>query len=71
MVTYQAVHGLFTKGKTPKFVGLNTVKGSIEDEAKYHFPKAVYGSAKAAANFIVRKIHFEEAGLVAFSISPG
>jgi NAD(P)-dependent dehydrogenase (short-subunit alcohol dehydrogenase family) len=30
-----------------------------------------YGASKAAVNYIVRKIHFENPGLIAFPISPG
>ena len=35
------------------------------------FPNASYGVSKVALNFVVRKIHFEHEGLVAFPMDPG
>jgi NAD(P)-dependent dehydrogenase (short-subunit alcohol dehydrogenase family) len=34
-------------------------------------PVTAYGSSKAAVNYIVRKIHFENPDLIAFPIHPG
>lgn len=35
------------------------------------FPLAAYGVSKAALNYFVRKIHFENEELVAFALDPG
>lgn len=38
---------------------------------KRNFPNAVYGTTKAALNYISRKIHFENEKLVVLAIDPG
>ncbi|KAL5330058.1 hypothetical protein ACEPPN_003582 [Leptodophora sp. 'Broadleaf-Isolate-01'] len=34
-------------------------------------PSLAYGISKAAANYFVRKMHFEERGVVAVAVHPG
>lgn len=34
-------------------------------------PMSAYGVSKAAAHYLVRKIHFENEGLIAFALDPG
>lgn len=34
-------------------------------------PSLAYGVSKAAANYFVRKVHFEEKGIVAMAVHPG
>jgi norsolorinic acid ketoreductase len=38
---------------------------------QYPFPATALGISKAALNFLVRKIHFENDWLVAFPLHPG
>jgi NAD(P)-dependent dehydrogenase (short-subunit alcohol dehydrogenase family) len=44
---------------------------SIGDMGSLPLKSAAYGASKAAVNYIVRKIHFENPGLIAFPMSPG
>jgi norsolorinic acid ketoreductase len=34
-------------------------------------PTLAYGISKAGANYFVRKVHFEHAGIVAVAVHPG
>ena len=34
-------------------------------------PMGAYGVSKTAAHYLVRKIHFENEGLIAFAVDPG
>jgi norsolorinic acid ketoreductase len=45
--------------------------GSIGDMESMPLKSSAYGGSKAELNYIVRKIHFENPGLIAFPISPG
>lgn len=56
---------------TPKFVGITTCLATISNMYDYPWPCAAYGTSKAAQNFIVRKMHQEHEGLVAFVVHPG
>lgn len=55
----------------PVFLTISSGIGSIGDMAKMPLESTAYGMSKAAVNYAVRKIHFENEGLVAFVISPG
>lgn len=35
------------------------------------FSMSAYGASKAFGNYFIRKIHFENEGLVAFAMDPG
>ncbi len=53
-----------------KFIFISSSLGSIaamEDAA----PTLAYGVSKAAANYFVRKIHYEEKRIIALAIHPG
>lgn len=56
-----------------KFVLLGSPIGSISEIEKRSVPMDAYGISKAAAHYIVRKAHVEQAadGLVAFAVDPG
>ncbi|KAL9115469.1 MAG: hypothetical protein Q9227_000790, partial [Pyrenula ochraceoflavens] len=71
VITFQAVCSLLAKANTPKFVVLSTMFATIGGMDDVPYPNAAYGSSKAAVNFVVRKIHFENEGLIAFPIHPG
>ncbi|KAI1206798.1 uncharacterized protein F4807DRAFT_463202 [Annulohypoxylon truncatum] len=44
-----------------RFVLLGSMQGSTGGMRKYPLPLAIYGASKAAAHFLVRKLHFEHA----------
>lgn len=59
------------KERGPVFMALSSGVGSIGDMGKLPLEATAYGMSKVAVNYMVRKIHFENEGLVAFVISPG
>ena len=69
---FQAVLPLLRKSQRPQFVGVSSNAASIVDmEENIPFGLGSYGVSKAALNFLVRRIHFENNWLTAFSIHPG
>ena len=71
LILYQAVLPLLQKASQAKFVLLGSPMGSIGGMEMRPFPMNAYGVSKAAAHYFVRKIHFENEGLIAFAIDPG
>lgn len=60
------------KGETtPKFVALSTTARSIGEMDNLAMISTAYGASQAAFNYIVRKIHFENPGLIAFPLNYG
>jgi norsolorinic acid ketoreductase len=70
---FQACYDLLRLSKTgsPKFVLVSSVLGSIGALGGEAGPTLAYGVSKAAANFFVRKVHFEHEDVVALAIHPG
>jgi norsolorinic acid ketoreductase len=54
-----------------KFVLISSILGSIGVQDVTAGPMLAYGTSKAAANFLIRKIHCENANIVAITIHPG
>ena len=71
LAIFQATWPLLEKSEAPIYVAVSTGAASIGDMGDIPFPLTAYGASKAALNFIVRKIHFENEKLIAFPISPG
>ena len=71
LALFQATRLLLKASAAPKFVAISSLIGSIADMEQYPFPAAALGISKAALNFLVRKIHFENDRLVAFPLHPG
>ncbi|KAL4938166.1 hypothetical protein BDV06DRAFT_232079 [Aspergillus oleicola] len=68
---YQVVYPLLKKSHKPIFVGVGSPMGSISGMEQRPFPSGAYGPSKAMLHWIVRKIHFENEGFVAFVADPG
>ncbi|TGJ78983.1 hypothetical protein E0Z10_g9788 [Xylaria hypoxylon] len=73
---FQATADLLRASKTgqPKFIAISTAIGSIGlMDALSHFPNtsSPYGGSKAALNWFVRRLHFEEPWLTSFVLHPG
>lgn len=68
---FQATNALLEKSSDPKFVYISTIVGSIGGVEKYLLQGVAYGASKAAANYIMRKIHLEHPKLTVFPIHPG
>jgi norsolorinic acid ketoreductase len=68
---FKAVRPLLLAAKTPKFVTLSTSAASLSEMELRNFPNSVYGTSKAALNYITLKTHFENPTLIAFPLDPG
>ncbi|PCD36008.1 hypothetical protein AU210_008563 [Fusarium oxysporum f. sp. radicis-cucumerinum] len=76
VVLFQATADLLQASKTgnPTFVGISTLIGSINSmELLAGFPPthSPYGGSKAALNWFIRRLHFEEPWLTSFVFHPG
>lgn len=72
VILFRAVLSLLKKSKKGgKFIAMSTAAGSIEYQEQAPIPNAIYGTSKAALNWLVKKIHLENEDLVAFAIHPG
>lgn len=71
VLLYQATRELLLRSKNPKFIATSGSGGSIAQQEKIKVPLAEYGPSRAALNWLVRKVHFEEERLVAVLVDPG
>ncbi|KAG4030747.1 hypothetical protein MFRU_011g02020 [Monilinia fructicola] len=76
LTLFQAVFPLLDASPHPKFLLPGSVNGSIAGLEKYPYPDMLaYGSSKAMAHFLVRRIHIEHGGekgkLIAWCAYPG
>lgn len=71
LVLFQAIYALLTASPDPIFVAISTGTASIGDMGSLPIPSTPYSISKTALNFLVRKIHFENPNITAFSLSPG
>ncbi|KAF4501983.1 Short-chain dehydrogenase reductase SDR [Fusarium agapanthi] len=75
IVLFQAVADLLQASKTgnPLFVAISTLLGSMGSmEQLVGLPStSPYGGSKAALNWFIRRLHFEEPWLTSFVIHPG
>ncbi|KAF9471367.1 NAD(P)-binding protein [Pholiota conissans] len=71
IVLFQAFRDLLKASSLPRFVAITSGAGSIKmiEDAPMH--TSSYGMSKAALNWIVRKIHYENDWLVAYPQCPG
>lgn len=68
---FRAISPLLKASARPKFVYVSTQLASIAGLEQSSSLTAAYGASKVAGNYLVKKIHEEEAGLIAFSVDPG
>ncbi|KIW97627.1 uncharacterized protein Z519_01211 [Cladophialophora bantiana CBS 173.52] len=72
IVLFRAVLPLLRKSqKVGKFVTMASMAGAIAEMEKANVPNAVYGTSKAALNYVTKKIHLENEDIIAFPIHPG
>ena len=71
LLLFQATVPLLDHGSTPKFVAISSGAGSISGMDKLKVENTAYGASKCALNFVIRKIHMENEGIIAFPINPG
>lgn len=70
LALFQAVFPLLG-GEGKKFVAISSAVASIGDMEKVPMKSTAYGASKAALNYVIRKIHCENEGLIAFPLNPG
>ena len=71
LLLFQATWPLLQRSKSPKFIGISTCVATIGKMQDWAWPIASYGSSKAAMNYLVRKMHFENDELVTCVVHPG
>lgn len=71
LLLFQATAPLLLKAKQPKFVTISSGAGSIDGVERLKVENTAYGASKAALNFVTRRIHAENEGVIAFPLNPG
>ncbi|KAL7935819.1 hypothetical protein V8C35DRAFT_333631 [Trichoderma chlorosporum] len=67
----QAAKPLLQNASNPRFVVISSSVGSIAEIESYPVQMGAYGASKAAVNYLMRKVHFEETWLTSVVICPG
>ncbi|KAF9475789.1 NAD(P)-binding protein [Pholiota conissans] len=71
IVLFQAFRDLLKASALPRFVAISSGAGSIGMMDMIPMDTSSYGTSKAALNWVVRKIHFENEWLIAYPQCPG
>ncbi|MCJ1377335.1 hypothetical protein MMC17_000430 [Xylographa soralifera] len=71
LILFQATWPLLQFSQNPKFILVSTGIASMGYMEHVPMNVTAYGSSKAAANFIVLKIHYEHPELTVFPLHPG
>jgi norsolorinic acid ketoreductase len=71
IVLFQAFHTLLSSSPEPKFLVITSSIGSIGEMERLPVPFFAYGLSKAAANYFVRKVAFENPKIVSQAFNPG
>ncbi|KAL1702375.1 hypothetical protein EV121DRAFT_271844 [Schizophyllum commune] len=71
LVLFQAANPLLRGSTNPKFVTISSGLGSIALAGELSVNMYAYGASKAAANWVMRKLHHDFPDMVIFPISPG
>jgi norsolorinic acid ketoreductase len=71
LLLFHAAVPLLNAATNPKFIAISSGAASISNMGNLPVANSAYGSSKAAANFVTRKIHFENPNLIAFPVQPG
>ncbi|KAK5710118.1 hypothetical protein LTR17_019180 [Elasticomyces elasticus] len=68
---FQATLPLLNAAEKPTFVLVSSVADTIGGAEKMPFKVTAYGASKAAANFLLRRIHVEHENVVSIAMHPG
>lgn len=68
LVLFQQTLPLLRKSSKPIFVGISTPGASIGDMDHIPIQITGYGASKAALNYILRKLHFENPDVIIFPL---
>ncbi|KAM0746071.1 NAD(P)-binding protein [Meredithblackwellia eburnea MCA 4105] len=69
LILFQAVGHLLLKGTNPKWILMST--GAASMGKPFPIENTAYGTSKAAANFIITRIHREYPSVTTIAINPG
>ncbi|RDW87996.1 putative aflatoxin biosynthesis ketoreductase nor-1 [Coleophoma cylindrospora] len=67
----KAFFPLLSASQQPRFFVLTSAVGTMGNMEEYPVPFFAYGLSKAAANYLVRKLHFENPSLISMAFNPG
>jgi norsolorinic acid ketoreductase len=67
----QTFYPFLQASSNPKFIVISTSIASLGIMEKVPFPALAYGISKVAANYVIRKLHFENPGLTTLAVHPG
>ncbi|KAF9473259.1 NAD(P)-binding protein [Pholiota conissans] len=71
IVLFQAFRDVLKASTQPRFIAISSMGGSIDLIPTSPMEVGPYGTSKAALNWVVRKIHFENEWLIAYPQCPG
>ncbi|KPM42966.1 hypothetical protein AK830_g3587 [Neonectria ditissima] len=71
IVLLQACLPLLKHSSSPKFVVVSSTLGSLAEVDNFPQNAGAYGASKAAVNYLMRKVHYEEPWLASMVICPG
>lgn len=71
MLVLQAFMPLLSASASPKFFVISSTIGSISEVNNIPNPFFAYGMSKAAVNYLVRKIAFDNPTLISMALCPG
>lgn len=71
LLLFQATFSLLKLAETPRFLVISSGAGSLGGVESLPVENTAYGTSKAGVNFVIRRIHYENPSLIAFSINPG
>lgn len=71
LLLFQATAPLLERAPSPRFVVMSSAAASLDGVERLPVENTAYGASKAAVNFVARRIHYENPGMVVFPISPG
>jgi norsolorinic acid ketoreductase len=71
LVLLQAFMPLLAASSSPKFLVISSTLGSVGEMGNLPVPFFAYGVSKAAVNYFVRKVAFENPKLISMAFNPG
>ena len=71
LLLIQAFYPLLAKTAKPRFLAITSTIGSIGKLEEYAVPFFAYGLSKAAANYLMAKLHWENKDLISAAYNPG
>ncbi|KAJ5274024.1 hypothetical protein N7478_009149 [Penicillium angulare] len=71
LLLFQSTNFLLNAASIPKFVIISSGAGSLSGVENLPVENTAYGTSKAGVNFVMRRIHYENPNLIAFSINLG